>query len=128
MGAKTSKRLAILVAVIGILGGAAYFTRQFQVSRMAHSMVAQAEQAEQTGDYVKAVELYLQHLGVVPDDNDVKIKYADALLKVADTPINQNEAMAIYAGVLNTQPHLDDIRARWRSSQSGSDEGSATTK
>lgn len=112
MGAKTSKRLAFLILVVGILGGGAYFARMFQVSRMAQSIVARAEEADRAGDYIKAVDLYRQHLSVVPNDDEVMIKYADALLKAEDTSANQDDAMGIYAGVLENLPNRSDIRRK----------------
>ena len=81
MRAKTVKRLAILIAVVVLAVGASYLLWRFQVRKMAQGIVAQADAAEEKGDYANAVDLYQQHLLVFPDDQAVQLKYADALLK-----------------------------------------------
>ncbi len=112
MGAKTAKRLAILIVVIGILGVSAYFIRTYQISRMAQSVVARAERAEEEGKYAEAVDLYNQHLRVVPKDTEVKVKLADALLKAGESQTNLQNAALYYKSVLETQPTYDAVRRK----------------
>lgn len=112
MGNKTVKRLAILIGIIAILGGGGYLLWAFQVERLAHGVVAQAEQAEKEGKYEQAIELYRQHLAVMPGDLEVQIKYADALLKGEKTSKRQEEALAIYDDLLRQFPVRDDVRRR----------------
>ena len=112
MRIKTFKRLMVLIAVFSLIGGAGYWIWSIQVDRMAQSVVAQAEQAEQKKDYGKAVELYQQHLLVVPEDVEVQIKYADVLIKWEKTQKHQEDAMMIFHQVLRQFPGRDDVRRR----------------
>src|SRR4051812_48443045 len=81
MSGKTVKRLATLIAILALVGGSGYLIWRFQVAAMAQSVVAQAELAEKEGDFARAEGLYREHLAVVPDDMDIQVKYADAILK-----------------------------------------------
>ena len=47
-----------------------------------------------------------------PTDVDVKIKYADTLLKVAPLPKRQAEALQIYGEILTQSPGRDDVRRK----------------
>ena len=89
MRATTVKRLAILIAVLGLIGGTGYFAWGYQIDRMGRSVLEKARLAAEAGKFVEAGELqqylgvvpdngdlYKQYLGVVPDDVEVKIKYA----------------------------------------------------
>ena len=49
------------------MGAGGYFLWLIQVGRMAQGVVARADRAVEQGDYAKAVELYTQHLTVVPE-------------------------------------------------------------
>ena len=113
MKAVTIIRLAILLAVFSLILGAGYFAQGFQVERMARSVVKTAELAEKEGDFAKAERLYSEHLRVVlPEDVDVQIKYANALLKVDKSPRRQNEAIQIYSNVLRRADWREDARRR----------------
>ena len=46
MRAKTIKRLAILIAVLSLVGGTGFFTQQYQVTKLAHTVADRAAQAE----------------------------------------------------------------------------------
>ena len=102
MGNKTVRRLAFLIGVIVFLGGGGYLpSGRFQVERMARGVVARAETApRRRGNYAEAAELYAQHLAVVPDDVEVQIKYADAILKIDRSP----KRLAGGAGDLRGRP------------------------
>jgi tetratricopeptide (TPR) repeat protein len=110
MGIKTVKRLAILMGVIALVGVGGYFLWQLQVERMARGVVARAEEAEQRGDFAKAVELYRGHLAVVPDDTDVQLKYANAILKLDGSQRRAREALEIYEDIVRRFPGRDDVR------------------
>lgn len=112
MGNKTVKRLAILIGVIALLGGGGYLLWTFQVDRLAHGVVVQAERAEKEGRYEQAEELYRQHLAVVPGDVEVQIKYADMLLKGEKSSRRQEDALAIFGDVLRQYPGREDVRRR----------------
>ena len=112
MRAKTVKRLAILIAVFVLIGGGAYPLWRFQVRKTARGVIEQAEKAVEEKDYAGALELYRQHLLVFPDDQAVRLKYANALLKVQRTPKHQQEAMGIYSDIVRQEPGREDVRRR----------------
>ena len=64
------------------------------------------------GDFAKAERLYWEHLVVFPDDVEIKIKYADVLLKAAPSPKRQDEALQIYTGILTRDPGREDVRRK----------------
>ena len=112
MGNKTVKRVGILLGIAVLLGGTSFALWRFQVERMAQSVVAQAEKAEAEGDYARAVELYREHLTVMPSDVEVKLKYADVLTK-PDWGARQPElALEIYEGLVREFPGREDVRRR----------------
>ena len=61
-------------------------------------------------DYLKAVDLYQQHLFVFDNDQEVQLKYADALLKLQRTPKHLETALAIYNEILSQKPDRKDVR------------------
>jgi tetratricopeptide (TPR) repeat protein len=112
MRTTTVKRLAVLIAVLGLLGGAGFWTQRDQLKRMAHGVIKQAEVAEQKGDFSKAERLYWEYLEVMPEDLDVRLKYANALLKVATTPKRQDQALQIYSDIVKQAPAREDAHRR----------------
>ncbi len=112
MGSKTVARLLILIVVVGLMGAGGYFLWLSQVGRMAQGVVAQAERAVAQGDFVKAVDLYTQYLTVVPNDVEVRLKLADASLKIDRSQKRLQDALAIYEGILNQYPGRTDVRRR----------------
>jgi cellulose synthase operon protein C len=111
MTAKTIKRLAILIASLGLIGGAAIWAQRYQLTKMAESVAARANLAEKTGNLSEAESLYQQHLEVVPDDIDTKIQYADLLGK-SDNGLKQQEAIALYSGILKRYAGLTKVRRK----------------
>ena len=112
MRAKTVKRLSILLAVIALIGGSAYAAWRFQVGKMAQGVVEQADKAMEKNDVAVAVDLYQQHLLVVPEDREVQLKYADALLKLPRTMKHMENALGIYHEILNREPGRKEVRRR----------------
>ena len=49
---------------------------------------------------------------VFPDDVEIKIKYADALLKADPSPKRQDEALQVYAGILKGHAGRADVRRK----------------
>ena len=90
MKARTAKRLAILIAVLSLVGGTGFFTQRYQVDRLARKELEKAELAYKEGDFAKAETLFREHLRVFPEDQEIQIKYADVLLKVSRSLIAQN--------------------------------------
>jgi cellulose synthase operon protein C len=111
MTAKTIKRLAILITIMGLIGGAAFWAQRYQLTKMAASVVARAQLAEKAGNLSEAAVLYQQHLDVVPDDTDTTIKYAD-LLADSDYLLKQQEAIALYSKVLKRYGARADVRRK----------------
>ena len=111
MTAKTIKRLAILIAILGLIGGAAIWAQRYQLTKMAESVMAQAKLAEKNENISEAERLYQQHLEVVPDDTDTKLQYADMLAK-SDNTLKQQEAIALYSTVLKQFGGRTDVRRK----------------
>ena len=112
MRAKIIKRWAIFIAVLSLIGGTGFFTQQLQITRQAKSVDSKADTAVKEGDFAKAELLYGQHLHVFPDDVEVKIKYADALLKADPSPKRQDEALQVYASILKKYAARADVRRK----------------
>jgi tetratricopeptide (TPR) repeat protein len=112
MRAKIIKRWAIFVAVLSLIGGAGFFTQQIQITRQAESVDKEADTAMAAGDFAKAERLYREHLVVFPDDVEIRIKYADALLKADPSIKRQDEALQIYASIQTRHVGRADIRRK----------------
>lgn len=112
MRAKTVKRWLIFIAVVALLTGAGVFAQRLQMIRLAKSVVEQADTAVKNGDFGKAEKLYWEHLVLFPADVEIKIKYADTLLKAAPLPRRQAEALQIYSAVLTRSVGREDVRRK----------------
>jgi tetratricopeptide (TPR) repeat protein len=112
MTAKTIKRLAILTAILGLIGGTAIWAQRYQLNKMAASVIARAKRAEEKREFSEAERLYQQHLEVVQGDTDVMLQYADMLSRADDTLKRQQEAMGLYTEVLKRFPGRVDVRRR----------------
>ena len=114
MRVKTIKRGAILIAVLSLIAGTGFFTQRFQVTRLAKAKADEADDAVKKGKFAKAEQLYREHLMVVPSDDDIREKYADALLKAASLPSKQQqfEALQIYASIIRRNPGDNDVRRK----------------
>jgi cellulose synthase operon protein C len=111
MTAKTIRRFAILVAIVGLAGGAAIGVQQYQLAKMAHSVITKAQLAEENGNLVEAGRLYQQHLAVIEGDTETRIKYADVLSK-SDNLLEQKDARVLYTEVLKRSGGLRDVRRK----------------
>ncbi len=96
MGAKTVKRLAILVTTILVAGLSIFFIQRYQVGRIDRSALAQAARAENDGNFEEALRFYQEHFEVAPDDPEAKLKYADILLKGPKNDAHLAEAAWLY--------------------------------
>jgi cellulose synthase operon protein C len=112
MGAKTVKRLAILLATILVAALSIFFIQRYQVVRMDRSVLARAAQAEKDGNFEEAVRFYQEHFEVVPDDQDAKLKYGDVLLKGTKNLAHQKQAAQLYAQIVTRSPANKDVRRR----------------
>ena len=112
MWAKTVNRWIIFIAVLGLTAGTGFFTQRFQIVRLAKTKVEEADIAVREGDFVKAEKLYWDHLVLFPADVEIKIKYADAILKAASSPRRQAEALQIYTEVLKRDMGREDVRRK----------------
>jgi cellulose synthase operon protein C len=112
MRAKTVKRWVIFITVLSLIVGIGFLFQRIQVARLAKSVVEQADNALKEGDFTKAEKLYWEHLVLFPADIVVKLKYADALLKVAPLPKRQAEALQIYNEALTQNPGRTDVRRK----------------
>ena len=114
MRAKIIKRWAIFIAVLSLIGGTGFITQRLQITRQAKSTEEKADAAVRDGKFAKAEKLYRELLVVLPDDVDIKLKYADALLKADPSPRRQDDALQIYASILNVGKHAGrtDVRLK----------------
>ena len=112
MRATNWKRWGILVAGLGVIIGSGALAQRYQVSKLARSVVEQADAAAAKGDFQAAEKLYEQHLMVVQDDVEVQIKYADTLTKYAPSITRQATALGFYGDVLRRFPGRDDVRRK----------------
>ena len=112
MGPKTVKRLVILIAIVVVASLSIYFLQRSQVTRMAKSVLEEAQEAEKGGDYEAAIQKYQEHLMVVPDDDVTKEKLADVLLKGGKDFARQAQAAQLYGEILTRNPQRSDIRRR----------------
>ena len=76
MKARTAKRIAILILVLSLVGGAGFFTQRYQVDRLAKKELEKAELACMEGDFAKAEALFRAYVQVFPEDLEIQIKYA----------------------------------------------------
>jgi hypothetical protein len=90
MRAKIIKRWAIFIAILSLIGGTGFFTQQFQISRKAKSVEEKADAAVKAGEFAQAEGLYREHLVVFPEDMEIRVKYADALLKADPVKYRQD--------------------------------------
>ena len=58
MRSKTIKRFAILIVVLGLIGGAGFFAQRFQIKRLAQSVVEQADHAKKKGDLAQGRDAF----------------------------------------------------------------------
>jgi len=112
MGAKTARRLVILVVTILVVSLSIFLIQRSQVSRMNRSVLDRAAQAEKDGKFEDAQRLYGEHLEIAPDDQDAQLKFADVLLKGVKNVNHQNLAAQIYDQLLTRSPGHADIRRR----------------
>ena len=92
MRANTVKRVATVIAVLGVVGGAGFFFRRFQVEIVGRSRPRWP-----------AIE-HPTHVLFYPDDVEGEIKRAEAILKADNSPIRQYEALQIYSDILRHYP------------------------
>jgi tetratricopeptide (TPR) repeat protein len=116
MNIRTAKRLAILVGVVILVGISGFFFQRYQVNRLAQRELGKAELACQEGDFAKAETLFREHLRVFPEDQEIQIKYADAILKSSRSRPTQTEAAQIYSGILKRPGGSEDDRRSVRKS------------
>src|SRR3954469_9070495 len=112
MGTKTVQRLVILIAIVAVAGPSIYFLQRSQVTRMAKSVLEEAQEAEKGGDNEAATEKYQEHLLVVPGDGGTKEKLADVRGGGGKDFARQAQAAQLYGEILTRNPQRADIRRR----------------
>ena len=112
MRSTTWKRWAILIGVLILIAATLYSLQQFQVSRLARSVAERADTAAQKGEYEQAAKLYAEHLAVVPEDTEIKFKYANMLVKWSPSPQKKLAALKLYGEILRQHPGRDDVRRK----------------
>jgi tetratricopeptide (TPR) repeat protein len=109
---KTVKRLAILIAVLGLISGTGFIVHGFQIQWLGRSVLERADLAQKKGDLGKAELLLRGYLVNIPDDLDVQFQYANLLLEISRTPKQQDQALGIYYAILRRSPGLVTVRKR----------------
>ena len=112
MKPKTAKRLAILIALLSMVGGTGFFTQRFQVNRLAARELAKADLASSEGDFVRAATLYrgIMEQRLPGNQEEIEIKYAKTLLKLSHSTRSQFEAAGIYQEILRKSGGREDVR------------------
>ena len=111
MKPRTAQRLAILIAVLVVIGVAGFFTQRFQVNRLAVQELKKADAAFATGDFARAATLYLGLIEQrLPNRPEIQIKYADTLLKMSRSTSTLSMAAGIYSEILRKDGSRDDVR------------------
>lgn len=110
MKATTAKRLAILIAVLSLVGGTGVIAERFQEKRLAGDRIKEAELAVDKQDFVKAETIYLEYLQHFPTDLEIQIKYANTLLKASKSLMALSEAYQIYTNILTRASGREDVR------------------
>src|SRR5882762_1331307 len=72
--------------VIGtfVCSGAIYGLHQFQNSRQSGWLIEEADRARAEKNFHDAVQYYSQYLSIHPDDTEIRIKYANTYLDLAE--------------------------------------------
>ena len=110
MKATTWKRLAILIAVLSLVGGTGVVAELFQEKRLAGGRIKEAEVAIHEQEFVKAEAIFREYLQHFPTDLEIQIKYANTLLKASKSLMAQSEAYQIYNNILTRASGREDVR------------------
>ena len=102
--------MAILIAILSLVGGTSVFVQRFQVQRLGRKEIENAELALGRGEYPTAEQLFRDYLQVFPDDVEVSIEYAGTLLKGSKTSDRKKKARRIYDDILRDNLNRDDVR------------------
>ena len=108
----TVTRLVFLIVTILVTGFLVFAGQRYQVSRLNQLVLERAARAEEKKDFPTAEQLYREHLDIVPNDQDAKLKYADVLLKGITNPTRQDKAAQILTQLLDRSPGNNEIRRR----------------
>jgi cellulose synthase operon protein C len=112
MKATTVKRLAILIAVLGLLGGTSFYAHGIQLERLGRNEIKKAELALAEGDFATAEMRFRNYLQVFPGKLETQIEYADTLLKASKSPDAQFKAYQAYNNVLKQAQGRMDVRRK----------------
>jgi cellulose synthase operon protein C len=112
MNATTVKRLAILIAVLSLLGGITFIAHEIQVKRLGENVIKEAKTAIEKGDFAKAEMRFRDYLRVFPAELEIQIAHADTLLKVSQSLTAQYQALQTYNNVLKQSLGRLDVRRK----------------
>ncbi len=104
------RALLVLLAGVGLLGGAVYATHRFQVRRNAAGLLAQADQAEREGERAQAADYVWEYLGLVPEDTEALARYALLIEQWALTPTAKGRMLSLCDTVLRRDSGRADVR------------------
>jgi hypothetical protein len=112
MKAMSVKRLAILIAVLSLLGGAGFIVHKKQVERLGRNEIKEARSAFTKGEFANAEMQFRNYLQVFPTELEIQIEHADTIQKVSKSLIAQNNALQAYNNVLKQAPSRLDVRRK----------------
>jgi tetratricopeptide (TPR) repeat protein len=94
----------VSVAILAIVAGGAYATRQIQIARNAASILDLADDSASQGDYAKAAEQLSMYLQLRPNDPDAKVRLAEVYDQAARGGRQKAQAISLYYKALGVAP------------------------
>src|SRR5437667_1548018 len=110
-------RLLISLGVGFVIASVAvYALHRFQLNRNAKALIAEAVNSEEAGKHQDAAEAYGNYLSIVPDDDAVRVKYANAWADVTEeddvTPEDFGRGLMVMEETVRTLPDEKTLQKR----------------
>jgi cytochrome c-type biogenesis protein CcmH/NrfG len=101
-----------LVAVLAVVAMPIHYLHGYQVRRNVHSLLDQANRAEERGQIVDAAVFLGRYLNFAPFDNESLLRYGSMLAdtRLANSPQAKFRALNVVSKVLYREPDRDDAR------------------
>jgi predicted Zn-dependent protease len=113
MRRKLNLRFLLVVFVAAIVFAVGwFFLHRFQKNRRLGDYLAQATRAEDEKKFDRAARFIRAYILAVPADTDVRIRYAELLEKMGNTPRDRSAALDVYEQALRQDPDRPAVRRR----------------
>jgi tetratricopeptide (TPR) repeat protein len=101
-----------LIAVMAIVAVPIHYLHGYQVRRSVHSLLDQANRAEERGQIVEAAGFLGRYLNFAPFDNETLLRYGILLAdsRLAGSPPAKQRALNVVSKVLYREPDRTDAR------------------